>query len=106
MLGSSPGGIATGVLHNGPRNVREQMSPREMGRLTTGSNTVMLGFVVLWTVMRCDEKVLSAETLRTVLTLERKEVDEQTRGLGALLPDRQELRIHCEMVKVSDQAGL
>ena len=53
----------------------------------------MLAFVVLWTVMCCREKVLSAETLRTVLALEWKKVDEETRRLGALLPDRQELGI-------------
>lgn len=43
--------------------------------------------------MCCDEKVISTEVLRTVLALEWKEVDEETRRLGALLADGQELGI-------------
>lgn len=72
----------------------------------------MLALVVLWTVMCCDEKVFSTETLGTVLALEWKKVDEQTRRLGALLSDGQELSVtvsvgvgcHCrDAVKVKRQ---
>lgn len=55
----------------------------------------MLRRIVLGTMVGGGKEVFAAEGLRTMLTLEWEEVDEETRRVGALLADVEELFFAC-----------
>ena len=76
-LGSCPGRTATGILHTGP--VDDEYRKIEFLEWNTiWSHSVMLSFIVLWTLVSLDFEVLLAKGQFTMLALEREEIDEKT----------------------------
>ena len=94
MLGSCPGGTATGVKQKGPvshpqRQFLPVLNERNGRVLTIWGNPIELALVVLRTFVCVDLVVLLTEALATVLALEGKEVDQVAQRVSTLLSDVQ-----------------
>lgn len=80
MLGSTPGGIATGVLHRGPTyNISlEHQDEGGLRSLTWRCYPVMFALVVLLALMSLWTEMFATERMATVLTFEWQKVDQMT----------------------------
>lgn len=76
IFGSCPGGIATGLLHNGPFGNQYEVTDNIQDVHTTRCDTIMFALIISWTLVGGDGEMVRAETLRTMITFERQEVYE------------------------------
>lgn len=99
-FGSSPGGIATGVLHSGPTRVRQHISthflptfiqPRkgkgEREGLTRRRDPIHSMLIVLLALVCLGPEMGGTEWGGAVLAFEWEEIDEVAGGKGALVAD-------------------
>lgn len=76
IFGSCPGGIATGLLHNGPFRNQYEATDNILDIHTARCDTVMFVLIISWTLVGGDGEMIRAETLGTMFTLERQKVYE------------------------------
>lgn len=82
ILGSTPGRIAIGVLHNGPRShSSEPVERKDIRELTIWCHAIEFRFVIVLAAVGFNFEVFLTERLVAVLAFERQEINEAAKRL-------------------------